>query len=521
MSIWTDRARWNKTVWLTVENVAAITGLTPRTIYQYSSNGYNGFPAPRRTDGGRSSWAAGTIFAWTLQNRPHRFHRNIPRLYPRTPDLKPAIYEGAQSYSLPSIGRFAVHTWQPGDTGAPIAIAYPDRLTHFYDPPEAAEQLFKQLPRRTEAIALPNREAVSTSSAFDPDNQTAPLLVVIERNSAYRPDPVAGRATRYNWFDLVNLLRTDVPWWSPLLNELDAMLDWLPGSAPVPITPYAPDLDTDNLLALIDQDCPAEVQDAIHLLVNRILLRLNRNELHDENKVTPGLVHAAVSDIDITAPMPELSPEQIALLLHHRADRIRAQQGIRMINRADHWAFMPTLTHTIKFQPKPEQTSMAQAWAAGLADVPDEQRTELGFWYVLEYVGSRATPTRWMRHRNDPNTWVIQDGTGTMYAGVGTHSPHATGYATHASIELEAAFFQDTTGNIWPIPATGYDYYRTGYEGAGPQRLTETLTWLAKKANSDVRNPPPNFDPESELCQLICRHDTPLEITAEMLSHCR
>lgn len=521
VSIWSDRARWNKTVWLTVEDVAAITGLTSRTIYQYSSNGYNGFPAPRRTDGGRSSWAAGTLLAWTLQCRPQRFHRNIPRLYPRTPEPVPATFAGAQGYSLPGVGRFAVHTWHPGDAGAAIAIAYPDRLVRFYDPAAAVEQLFRQLPRRTAALALPNGEAVSTSSTFDPDNQTAPLLVVVERDSVYRPDPVGGRATRYNWFDLVNLLRTDVPWWSPLLNEFDAMLDWLPGSEPVPITPYTPDLDTDNLLALIDQDCPADVQDAIHLLVKRILLRLNRNELHDANRVTPGLVHGAVSDVDVNAPIPELSPEQTVLLLHHRADRFRAQQGIRMINRADHWAFMPTLTHSVRLQRNPGQESMAQDWVAGLTDVPHEQRSELGFWYVLEYVGSRATPTRWMRHRNDPNTWVIEDKAGIIYAGVGTHIPYAAGYATRASIELEAAFFEDSAGSIWPIPATGFDYYRTGYEGAGPQRLTETLTWLAKKANSDVRSPPADFDPEAELCQLICSHDAPLEITTEMLARYR
>lgn len=525
MSVWDERTRWNSTVWLDLDKVQHVTGLSTRTIYQYTSSATNDFPAPGRTEGGRNLWAGGHIFRWTIEHRPRRYHSSIPRLLPRIPDPNPARFERTERLTLPDLGRFAVHIWQPSDTGSPIAIAYPDRQARFHpdDAPQIAEDLLHQLPGSIEALAVPSGEATSTT--YDPNRhrETAPLIVVAERNTVYQHDPVGRRrsgwrAARYSWFDLANLLRTDVPWWSPLLNELDAMLNWRPGAPAVPITPYAAELDTDNLAALAGTDSSPRVREVAAKLVDRTLLRLGgRQQLHDNNHVTPGLVHAAVNSLDITAPIPVLTPSEAALLLHHRADKHRAQQGIRVINRGDHWAFMPVITHAIRFRRNPKRP-MAYHWASGLIDVPEEFRTELGFWYVAEYIGSQSTAVRWMTHPSDPDTWAIEDEEGVIYAGVGTHTPGAAGHAVRAEIELEAAFFEDSAGNIWPIPATGYDYYRTGYHGAGPQRLTETLTLLRADARSDVHEPPSNFNPDTALHELICEQPSPLTITTEMLA---
>ncbi|OHV03539.1 helix-turn-helix transcriptional regulator [Mycobacterium talmoniae] len=513
MNVWSERTSWNTVVWLNVERTAELTGLKVDTIYHYVSRKDPKFPQPD-SRGGRTYFAGEQVLRYILEHRRRR-RSIVSRLFPRVPDPNPAQFMSAEPCNIPDIGRFAIHTWRPSDGAGPVAIAYPDRenTLHINNVPKAAAALLNQLPPRIDAVAVPNGE---TASLPDDRSQTAPIVVVAERQPVYRYDPVDHGAARYKWWDLANLLRVDLPWWSPLLNDLDAMLAWRPGASTEQITPYTPSIDPGHITALASPGDSAPLCAAVDKLAQRILIRLNGRDRHDTNCLTPGLVQAAVSTVDPTEPVPELTADEAALILHHRADRHAATHALRV---ADHWAFMPVLTHAIKISAS-SATAMARQWAGRLTDVAEQRRTELGFWHVSRYMGAGVEPVRWLTDLDNPHTWAIEANNGTIYAGVGTSTPGALGQLTEAEIDHQAAFFRDTAGQVWPVPDTGFDYYRTGYNGAGPQRLAETLTLLAADARTDVHKPP-HFDPDTDLYRLISTHDTPLTVTAELLAAAR
>lgn len=513
MSVWSDRACWTQTAW-TAEQTARLTGLKQDTIYHYVSRKDPKFPQPR-TEGGRIHFTAEQVLRFILEHRPRRSHTVVPRLFPRIPEPTPAQFVRAEQVSVADVGRFAVHSWQPSDGGRQVAIAYPDRenTVHINNAAAMPGALLDQLPARIEAVAVPNGEAASLYSSTEP-TQTAPLVVVAERNPVYRHDPVGHGAARYRWWDLANLLRVDIPWWSPLLNELDAMLAWRPGTPITHVTPYAPTADTGYIAALAAPTDSAALRTAIDKLTTRILMQLNGPRPHDDNYLTPGLTQAAISTLNTSQPVPELTADEAAQILHHRVDKRAANQALRVAN---HWAFMPVLTYAIRIQPR-SAGSMALRWIARLTDVTPDRRTELGFWFIANYYGDRVQPVRWLRDPYNPNTWIIHGDNDTIYAGVGTHMPAATGKLTDAEIDDEAAFFRDSAGQIWPLPDTGYHYYRTGYDGAGPQRLAETLTLLLRDATIDVHKPP-HFNPGTKLYQLLSQQEPPITLTAEFLAN--
>ncbi|SPX94888.1 Uncharacterised protein [Mycobacterium xenopi] len=517
VNIWSDRSCWASTVWFDIEKTADLTGLKPDTIYHYISRNDPKFPKPKNSRG-RIYFSGEQVFRYILEHRQPA-HSSVPRLFPRIPDPQPAQFLGAERATVPDVGTFAIHTWQPGDGGAPIAIAYPDRnnMMHANDVAATAAALLAQLAPQIAAVAVPNGE--TTACVITPGGvESEPTVVVAERNSVHREDPVDYGAARYKWSDLANLLRVDIPWWASLLRDLDAMLSWQPGAGVVPITPYAPDVDTGHVTALAGVNDSAAVRNAIGKLADRILARLNGRTSDDGCRLTPGLIQAAISTIDITQPIPELTAGEAALILHHRADEHAARQALRV---ADHWAFKPMLTHVIEVN-RAAAKSMAQQWVSRLTDVAEERRRELGFWFVNNYVGSRVRPVRWLTDPDTPNSWIIQGDNAIVYAGVGTSTPGAAGQLVEAEIDDDAAFFRDGAGHIWPLPDAGYDYYRTGYQGGGPQRLAETLTTLLRDAAADVYTPPElNSDNAAQyraLYRLVTEHHAPIAIDRNLLA---
>lgn len=522
MSIWTDRTQWARTVWLDVDAVAAVTGLKPDTIYHYVSRSDPRFPQPNTERvPGRNHFSGDQVFRYVLEHQRKR-HDRIPRLYPRVPEPAPAQFVSATRVRLPEVGNFAVHVWQPADGGPPIAIAYPDRenTMHVHDVDKVAATLLdeKHLPPQISAVAVPNGET-TTWNGPDGRGETTPTVVVAERNPTYRVDPVSHGAARYRWPDLANLLRVDIPWWSSLLEDLDDMLNWKPGTPPAFITPYAPQLDTGHITALATMDDSAEVRQALARLAHRILRRLNGTTIDDGRSLTPGLVQAAASTIDVTEPEPQLSASESAAILHHRAHEHLAKHALRV---ADGWAFVPLLTHTIRINTA-TASPMAREWLARLTDVAADRRTELGFWFVNNYVATSVKPVRWLTDPDHEHSWIIQGDNDVVYAGVGTSTPGASGQLDAAEIGDDASFFRDTTRHVWPLPDTGFDYYRTGYEGGGPQRLAETVTTLLRTASSDVHEPPNLRDTLNAarykvLYELVTNNHAPLDVTAAWIT---
>ena len=516
MSIWSDRSCW-ASVWFDVETTAALTRLKPDTIYHYVSRHDRKFPQPA-TDRGRNYFSGEQVFRYILEHR-RKAHSVVPRLFPRIAEPQPAQFIHAKRAGLPKVGNFAVHTWQPADNGQPIAIAYPDRentmdINNVTD--TAAALLTKCLPPQIGAVAVPNGETTPRFNTGRIESEDEPTVVVAERNPVYRRDPVRPGAARYTWSDLANLLRVDIPWWTYPLSDLDAMLDWLPGAPVAPITPSSPAVDTGHITALAAAEDSATVCHALDKLANRVLRRLNGTTLHDGNRLTPGLIQAAISAIDITAPEPVLTADEAAAILHHRAPEHAARHALRV---ADHSAFVPILTHVIRIN-RTSATSMAHRWVQRLTDVAENRRTELGFWFVTGYLGSRARPVRWLTDPDNKNTWIIQGDNAVVYAGVGTGTPRAHGQLLDAEIDDDAAFFRDGARHIWPLPDAGYDYYRTGYDGGGPLRLAETLTTLLRDAAADAYRPQLDDDNRAQfeaLYRIVAEQHAPITITAESL----
>lgn len=520
MNIWNTRSCWTSTVWFDVEAAADLTGLKPDTIYHYLSRNDPKFPQPT-TRRGRLYFSGEQVFRYIVEHRP-KATTAVPRLFPLIVDPDPARFLGAHRVGLPNVGHFAVHTWQPADAGPPIAIAYPDRENHMNtsDTARTAVDLLKLLPHEIAALAVPNGEA-SPSITGPGKTEDQPTIVVLERHPAYRPHPSGQGTSYYRWADLANLLRVDIPWWSQLVRDLDAMLAWQPGAPIAQITPYAPEVDTGHITALATPKTAPEVRDALNKLANRVLSRLNGGAGDDGMRLTPGLVHAAISTIDPAQPTPALTVDEAAAILHHRTHEHMARHALRV---ADHLAFRPLLTYVMKIN-RVTATSAARQWISRLTDVDHTRRTELGFWFANNYLPSRIRPTRWLTDPDNPHTWIIQGDDANIYAGVGTNTPGAQGELRGAEIDDEAAFYWDTAHHIWPLPDTGYDYYRTGYHGGGPQRLAETLTTLADNAAADAYTPPvltsDNITLYNALYQLVTERRAPLTITADFIATAR
>lgn len=521
MNVWNTRSCWASAVWFDVETTARVTGLKPDTIYHYLSRKDPKFPQPT-TDRGRLCFSSDDIFRYILEHRK-KARSTVPRLFPRTADAGPAQFSGAHRVGLPNIGNFAVHIWQPADAGPPAAIAYPDRenLMTTDEVADTAVDLLKLLPPEAAALAVPNGKTLRCPVEAD-KTEYEPTVVVVDRvdvdhpvdgrNRVFRPRPTGAHASYYRWSDLANLLRVDIPWWPQLIRELDAMLTWRPGDPAAQITPYAPAFDTGHITAPATAKTTPEVRDALTKLANRVLSRLNKSSSDDDIRLTPGLVHAAISTIDHTQPIPTLTADEAAAILHHRTHEHPARHALRV---ADHWAFRPLLTHVIRVN-RADATSAAHQWISRLTDVDHTRRAELGFWFVRNYLPSCARPTRWLTDPDNSHTWIIQADDATIYAGVGTNTPAAQGRLDSAEIHTEAAFFRDSDHHVWPLPDNGFDYYGTGYCGGNPQRLAETLTTLAHDAAADVYKPPSapeNTALYNAFHQLVTHRRAPFTIT--------
>lgn len=509
MSVWSRRARWHGWTPFDVETLAKILGRQPGTIYQYISRQVEGFPKPTET-GSRNYWSAQDVFDLILRSYPQRSHL-VPRLYPRVAEPNPAVFLFAERVLHPRYGAFGVHAWAPSDGAPPIAVAYPaDGVTN-PEAPHAASDLLARL-QWASLVAVPNGE----STFIRGEDGDQPLLSIADRQpDAFYRDPTEYGTARASWCDLANLLRVDIPWWTTPLSDVDAIVGWRPGAPTQRLMPKSGRTNPRRLLALAVPDDPDPVHDALEHLAAQLRYQLctglDRQSGYGWARVEPGLIHGAVPAIDLSAEPPPLTVAEVAAVLHNVVPNVAAAHAaLATLNVT---SLQPLLVTSMSTGPD-ARVSMAREWMSNLVDVPEARRNELGF--VKTAVDSNVEqPVRWLTDRRNADTWVVVDPEGTWHFGVGTRATKALGALQEAEIDSHAAFFRDGAGQVWPIPANGYDDYQIGYRGSGPHALADTLALLHTEANADVAS----FAYErseiinSPLYKLLTTRDAPMTLS--------
>lgn len=141
---------------------------------------------------------------------------------------------------------------------------------------------------------------------------------------------------------------------------------------------------------------------------------------------------------------------------------------------------------------------------------PVDDGTELGFWRVR--LAHRLAPTDGTvyRDRFNPHMWVVAT-EDTVYATAARSVP-ATGQLTELHYEPDAAFFRDSIGQVWPLPATGFGATGTGPNGgrAGRQTLVEIVTNLILDASGEVTRREVPYRSDSLLAERVTTTAPPL-----------
>jgi hypothetical protein len=525
VTMWLERSRWVQPGGLNDKELTAVTGLPIEEAERLAaadeaavSDHSVRFPQPHSPVPGRRVWPAIQTFTYVFAHLPHRQH-TVPRLFPRIPDPAPGVFTESVAASVAGMGDFAVHLWRPGDGGPLVAMAYADRYAHTSDPSRAVVTILDQLDTTVAAVALFSGESTSVTVGPQLTRQEQPCLMVAERPDVqYYPDPLGPlgeqNVSRYEWTDLVNLLRVDLPWWPTHLEELGAMLAWRPWAPLQTIVPQSLYADPRTITGLASVGDPEDVRQALERQAGLCLYRLASAAASADYQVSPGLVLAAVSAVDSRGAEPRLTVEEKCAILHHRTTQQACDAMLRSMGQ---WDFMPVFTFGIKLNP---QTAgrLARTWMSRLVDVPEDRRDEIGFRRLRGYLGEE--PVRWMTDPAAPHSWVLQHADGRLFASVGTHTPNAVGTLTSAEIDSDAAFFTDSSGTVWPLPDTGFSYYNTGYEGGGPQRLTETIIKLLRDARDDVHQPA-GFDSTLGLYTLFSSKKAPYAVPAKLLEEAK
>lgn len=442
-------------------------------------------PCPQREPGGAQRWSHATIYNYILLHQPELRER-VPRLYPFTAALAPAAFLFGQV-----VDGMAVHAWQPADGRGPIAVAYAGHEQHENELYPLAAPLLARLPWAT-AVCLPE---MSTHRAND--GRSAPYVAVADRYH---------RVATCGWFEVAGLLRVDLPWWPPALRNVDAIAAWQPGAPVQRIRARVGDgPDPRRLAALVTTDTTEYVSS----LVGRAIEYLNRDAasgcIGDQDRqqipARPGLLHAAVADVDLSRPAVQITKAEVAVLLHQVCDDPAvAEDMLKLL--VGHSPVYDVLAIPIASNP------LAQEWISRLE--PADGR-ELGFWRAR---ANRAAAADMMAYRDpfNPHCWVVAN-RDTIYSTAGRSVP-ATGQLTELFYERDGGMFRDSRGSVWPLPATGFGVTDAGPSGgrAGKQTLVQTLTNLILDASGDITRYEVPYSPTSPLAQLVAGTKPPLVI---------
>lgn len=429
------------------------------------------------------TWSRAAVYNYILVHQP-QWHARIPRLYPFTTALGPA-----QFLFGVVVDGMAVHAWQPADGRGPVAVAYAGHGQNDNDLSSRVESMLARLPWAT-AVCCP-----STSPCVTVDGEQQPYVAVGDRNH--------GVDANYAWFEVVGLLRVDLPWWPAPLRDIEAIAAWQPGAPVQRIRPRSGQLDPRRLSELLTTRTPGYVAG----LVGRAIEILDRQAARyiDRMPGRRGLIHAAAADL---GPQPtaadDITEAEGALLLsQHCADAATADEILELLK----WCSPIAGVNPIPIRSNP----LAAEWIKRLQPAEDDR--ELGFWRARIEHGVQQ-PMQAYRDPWNPRSWAVAT-SDTIYAAVARSVP-ATGQLTELFYEQQGGMFRDSCGRVWPLPATGFGATGTGPSGGrdGRVMLVQIVTNLILDACGDVNRRQVPYSPTSPLAELVARTEPPLVIRA-------
>ncbi|GJO56170.1 hypothetical protein MML61_27565 (plasmid) [Mycobacterium marinum] len=528
----TDDMYWlGKTPWyescLDSSNVAAILDVQETTVRQYAARATPGFPVPAARESGRNYWTPDQIFRYIDRERPQLANR-MPRLYSTQTSIVPAkflfgepvrLVRPSESPLEQTTAEFALHHWQPADGRGIIAIAYPGPIDELRW--GDADLLLQQRPT-VSAVALVTHEI---SIPYDHDGWQAAIGVAERGQPPLRQLRITQQSTNvaeWGWYTLANLLRVDLPWWSPLLRDVTAMASWFPGAPRQQIRPRSAVLDQSHLMGLVPR-VPAPDAAKVRELAVGFYRQLEGPEIEvlppQEHQQRPGLLQAAEPLHQLAEIPPDPDVNTVRWLLHRpisdpdiAMQAARALDAVRGIERV--------VANVINVN---SNGQLAQEWLTHRVPVDGNAATELGFAFARRSADSSLPITGYFTHAHDPNVWIVQtfdDETGThqYHVTVGQQVP-ASGHLTEVELYNYSGFFRDSNNQIWPIPILLHRcYYNSGYGGSGPQDLFEAITALRGDAGSDLTQLQTKAEPGGPLWNYIRGQKLPLIIGPDKLS---
>lgn len=451
---WTSRARWNYP-WLDNADVAALTD---------EATAADGLPAPVERRVERDWWTESAIYDFINARRPALRNR-IPRLYPLAKPVAPAHFVGTlEPVEVASQGLCAIHLWQPADDRGQIAVAYPQNP--YPTSPgtiAAAAELGELIPEVSCVVLVSAGIAAhrhgSGYSYRDPDAQLG--ISVFDRKIA--ADTMFRHDSRsYAWFDLANLLRTDIPYWSVGLIDIDAISHWAPGHIQrlKPIGGSA-NVRSTYLVAALEPGCRGDALKtallgrACQVIDHALAVDLNLMPPEDARpRSTPGFLQAGHADAAKVPPQP-LTVAEIAALLRFTTDSPDFWRAFLAGAAVELWN---PLIERIPELVKSELGPIGRRWAARLEPVPASSPRHSQFAYAKlrdllpDYEQRRGNP-RLLSDPLSPNFWAVETDR-TIYATSGRSIP-AAGKLTHLEVGhgLDHVFLTDSVNEPWLAPA--------------------------------------------------------------------
>ncbi|SKY98282.1 Uncharacterised protein [Mycobacteroides abscessus subsp. bolletii] len=513
---WTSRARWDYP-WLDSDDVAALSD---------GATAADGLPAPVDRRREQDWWTESAIYDFIDARRPALRNR-IPRLYPLRKPASPAQFLGTREpVTIASHGLCAIHIWQPADDRGQIAVVYPQNpYPTSSGTVAAAAELGERIPQVSCVVLVSAGVAMhrygSVRRYRDPDAQLG-ISVYDRKNAAdtaFRHD-----SRSYAWFDLANLLRTDVPYWALGLIDIDAISHWAPGHIQrlKPMGGSA-DVRSTHLMTTLEPGCRGDaLKSALLGKACQIIdyaLAADLDLMPPEKawpRSTPGFLQAGRVDAVEVPPKPLTVPE-IAALLRFTTNSPDFWRGFLTGAAVELWN---PLIERIPVLAKDELGPIGKRWAARLEPVPPTSPRHWQFAYAKlrdvlpDYEQRRGNP-RLLSDPLSPNFWAVETDR-TIYASSGRSIP-AAGKLTHLEVGqgLDHVFLTDSANEPWLAPA-GYlwDSYHIGTDPHSAASLAGAVIELFHDAATTLTQRIPTLSP---LAEYLAEQRAPLSMSRDEL----
>lgn len=444
----------------------------------------------------RLTWSRDQVYRYILAYQPS-LTRKIPRLYPFDPDIEPARFMFSHGVQV-SAGRFAVHGWDPADDRGPIAMAYPTGEANVDHKAEAAAaELLEALPWASAVIVPTLGSCCAVTTVEGKQAWDQPVVKVAEPNR---------RVTDAGWYDVANLLRYDLPYWSAFLADYEGILAWQPSTA-VQVLPVVDDYDGSAPATELRRLLTAASRPTLIDIVERAIAnerRLSIFSLSDDSGTDgrperPGLTHAARLPLPVPETVP-LTRSEAAVLLHQPSPSGLTKMD-RILSRLNYDLIIRRIRFAIR-----DSSPLAAEWYERLT--PTDQ-FELGHLYLTDHAPEAHFTA--LRDPLWPDQWIVDTGD-EILATIGKQIPAARGHLTELFVNDGDDIFFRGAGHVWPFPGRG-DYRPGGGRfSRGSEALACAVQQLLIDSSADVTRPTYPLSTSSPLYRVITSTEPPLHL---------